>query len=352
MSSGPLNPGEIKLSYTSQKLGTGWRSYHHPPRKPTDPPLVALAKLVGLVVLAMFLAVVLPDHPSHSYSDWNSPWVSKTIALPARPALPGRYAAFVWSQGKHETRAIVIKYAKVQIKTVGRGEAIALDGQAGQAFDLNGPSARDTLRSNLELEQTLNDDKLKRGDEINKTLAQVTALLQETKTGPYLIHGDVTIEIGPLVNEDALISRLVSQNGDLKAASIDVVNGAPRGPPSEAKFDSRPVYSIYVAGRITKFSGPIAKDRSSLYASIIDLCPSSDQLDKYIADAAEWRAQIKSRIGNAVVSEDELWDHKAGQDFTVNGSIYDRSRDPLVNGGRDPEGRYEHEYHPVEHAIP
>lgn len=44
---------------------------------------------------------------------------------------------------------------------------------------------------------------------------------------PYILNGDVTIEFGPLIGNDQLITSLVTQHKDLKAASIAIINGAP-----------------------------------------------------------------------------------------------------------------------------
>jgi hypothetical protein len=310
-----------------------------PPRKPRKSLAVGFLEIVGLFILLCILQG-LKDDDHHLAT--SSPWATSTVTLPARPSLEGRYAAIFWREAAHETRAIVFSYANIAIRTA----ATAPNELLQEAFDLNDPRS---IMERLRRDHSLSDLKGPQGTAI---LEKMVELGTKERTGPFIIHGDVTIEFGPLVNEDALVTRLISQHGDLKAASINVVKGAPRGPPSKSKFEDRPVYTIYIAGRVSKLSGPTQKGRSTLYASIIDLGPSAAQLDKYIADTSEWYTQVKSIIGNGTrVSEDQIWNGQAGKEFTVNVSTYDPARDPFLHGGREP-GKDDVYEHPMEHAIP
>ena len=310
-----------------------------PPRKPHKSLLVRFLEIVGLFILLCILQGLKDDNHHLATS---SPWVTTTVTLPARPSLEGRYAAIFWREAPNETRAIVLSYANIAIRMA----ATAPNELLQEAFDLNGPRS---IMERLGRDHSPSDLKGPQGMAIWKKMVELD---KRERAGPFIIHGDVTIEFGPLVNEDTLVTRLISQHGDLKAASINVVQGAPRGPPSKSKFDNRPVFTIYIAGRVRKLSGPTQKDRSTLYASIIDLGPSETQLDKYIADTSEWYTQVKSIIGNgARVSEDQIWNGKAGKEFSVNVSTYDPARDPFLHGGREP-GKDDVYEHPMEHAIP
>jgi hypothetical protein len=113
---------------------------------------------------------------------------------------------------------------------------------------------------------------------------------------PRIIHGDVIVETGPIVDDDELKTQLIARHGNLKEASIDIIDGSPRGPPNKAEFLSRPVITIYVVGKILRFSGPQQMGNSLLKASIIDLGPTDKQFSKYERDVKLHQLQAKAEF--------------------------------------------------------
>jgi hypothetical protein len=87
---------------------------------------------------------------------------------------------------------------------------------------------------------------------------------------PYLFHGDVDIEVGDVVGEQKLYAFLMSQNGDLKQANLQLVP-EPRGPPSEKGRN------IYIVGHVRSFTSPDTHDTSTSTIALLDLRGFTDR---------------------------------------------------------------------------
>jgi hypothetical protein len=317
--------------------------------------------------------------------------VGPIFTLPKKPILGGRYAAFIRRHDHRDTDAIVLTYERIQIKVVSSppddapdaityppvtttpdftavfrdfkngGKFSFPDGKFpdGKLFDfdhLDPSQGADISNKNHDL---LFPDF--RSSLLSRRGMHVLEPKKEHSPSPYVVHGDVIIECGPLVSRDQMVAHLVMQHGGLKAASITIIDGAPRGPPDKDKFSDRPVRMIYVVGNVLRVSGPTQRDRSVLQASVVDLGPSEKQLDKYIAESSAWHNKVLDVIGkNYNVADETLWGERAEHGLVLTptphpeyhpyrpGGEFYHPGEPYRPGG---ESYHPPAYHPVE-GIP
>ena len=136
---------------------------------------------------------------------------------------------------------------------------------------------------------------------------------------PYVLSGDVKIECGPIVNDDQLIAHLRAEHGNLKKASIHIIESKPCGPPG---FEALRI--IYIVGKISKFTGPVQRDRSKLRATILDLGVNQEQLAGYFHGDYNGRTEIPAIPGEP--------GYETGLDDYSSGALR-RSMEPLPAHG-------------------
>jgi len=209
--------------------------------------------------------------PSQGSSDSSSVGVIAEGYL-QRDTPPGKYAAFIRRENQKDVEAVVFTYEKIQIITVSSVADIPSD-------DLFARTAENT-----------DFDFSSSASGLEKSVDKV----RQQKPPPYVIHGNVVVEIGPMINRDQLAAQLITQHGDLKYASIKLIDGPPRGPP-DSEVSDESVRTIYVVGQVLKFTGPPQMDSSALRASIIDLGPTQKDWEQYVANSkeSEFQREIK-----------------------------------------------------------
>jgi hypothetical protein len=320
-------PGEIRITV---------RPPHSSITLQAPSKLLLGAILLGLVVFGILLLFV---NQSGSVSDSShassSQIAGKYVTLPPRPALEGKYAALV-RRGK-STDSLAIAFANTRIEIVQVSEVppaelslavhwpvvyshsessneaiferiVKGDQDAAKIAKSVGPLTTEEEAALNEMSHL--DGVLYPDEEDAGKPSYVVAPLQEAV---YVLHGDIGIAMGDLVNNDQLVTDLITKRGDLKAANITIIDGSPRGPPSTQSLATRGTIKVYVVGKVKQLNLPELKDKSSLYASVLDLSPTESQFDKYISELSIWHDKVKVAIGDHKVRVSDLWDSRAGR---------------------------------------
>jgi hypothetical protein len=349
----PLKPGQVKITFPKKPHLEQPKPLGYPPGQHSGSILAPL--VCALIALLLFglggtggggggggggtYSGIASGGPSSSYQRTLVPvrFGLGTVSLPRKPVLEGKYAAFIRRVSNKDVGALVFTYANIQIKVVSSippdEDAISYPAEYGKPTvdDLVQLYRKNKTSSELDVEMLrLRLEALRgRGAPVPSDTSTMASVLQnefdlgrpkisvQQKLSPYIIQDDVDVEIGPLVSQDLLVTHLRMERGDLKAASIDIIEGAPRGPPTPDEFLNRPVRTIYVLGRVRRVSGAKQKDRSVLLASVVDLGPTTEQLDKYIDESNAWQAEIKSTLDGYQVSDDVLWSPQAERGLTL-----------------------------------
>jgi hypothetical protein len=338
----PLKPGQVRITRQSSPPIVPLRQ-HRGAYNSRDEAYSSFTDAIKVGLLVIFVVVFVAvnfiwKQPPPEHRETSALSTIGRITLPPKPALEGRYAAFIRRGPDKSADAIVFTYEDIRINIVSFVpdevvDAIAYPSHVSDSQPVGRSSQNSVTDRYVRLEDHM--PRIKLGP---------------VAPPPYVLHGDVTVEIGPLFNRDELITRLITRHGDLKRANITVVDGAPRGPPRKSDFVNRPARTVYVVGRVLKFSGPLQKDKSYVAASIIELGPDSQQLDQYIAESSAWRAKVATLEGDYPVANDLLWSADAEKGLEI-------AKDPRTRGYSQPTGHAmdlpgtTDRYHAVDHPV-
>ena len=225
--------------------------------------------------------------------------------------LATKYAAFIRRETGRKVEALVLTYETVEIIVVKDAFNIPKDALSRH---YTYPPIPESKFSQSTAWHSLEDRSQKDiDDEIRAEVAEARAapplvvddgIPRFTKIDPplaarpppFLLTGDFVVEVGPLVNRDQMKADLLFRHGDLKAASIAFVDSSPRGPPDKEFLAARPIRTIYIVGKISKFTGPVQRDESHLDARIVDLGPTETAVDNYIDQYSEWKTKIDAHV--------------------------------------------------------
>jgi hypothetical protein len=110
---------------------------------------------------------------------------------------------------------------------------------------------------------------------------------------PYIIHGDVKVTCGSLVDENSGYASGILENESFLTLEVGLDLHGPRGPPSTefmiSQGEGKLVRTVYVVGRLESFSGPDQFHQSYMKTRIIDLGPSKADLDKFQSKDRQWQ---------------------------------------------------------------
>jgi len=128
---------------------------------------------------------------------------------------------------------------------------------------------------------------------------------------PYIIYGDVDVDCGTLVEEDAASATAVLNNQFLALLKLDMYQAGPRGPPSPEFMMSlgkdKLTRTIYVVGHIKSFHGPDQHHRSFMKTFVVDLGGASEAaLKKFKIEDDHWQKETESLASKYMVSVDSL----------------------------------------------
>jgi hypothetical protein len=331
-------PGDIE--FIRRKSPKPALLYPHPS---SGLPLWALlALLVGLFVAPLVYVVVwgaiddLQNPPSVPQPSAND------LSIPARPGYPGYYATFYVKQhhidppsnGKKArddeqlTTSLTFSYEHLKVIVVADEQAIpASVRREANTFRQRAP------RDEVEFASV--------GNQFDATLlnglsvpSQERPVLQNEAQGqlrPYIIYGDVDVLCGQLVNNDAGFASAHIEQERIKLLQIELDGRGPRGPPSTqfmVELGPRKLTrTVYIVGRVESFSGPDQFHRSFMAMSVIDLGPSSHQIEDFQSLDRSWREKMSALASTYQVKID-LLNAFAGEEVDVYDGNVSRTPSP------------------------
>jgi hypothetical protein len=301
----PRKSGQVRLhSYRNYGLPG---AYHHSSGGDIDFVPVFVTLIMAFMMLALAMMFSSPDRPIESASP-------QPVVLARKPTLAGKYLVVIQKDREQRPTAVIFTYERLRIRVVGSLSQIPF--------------------------------------EIREYAGSYAAA--STSPKPYIFYGDVAIEVETLTSHDQMISSLLTRHGELTNTYIEVVDGAPRGPPDRKTLKKGGVRDIYVVGTIRAFKGPIQKDRSLLRASIVDLGPSDDQLDTYVSECLLWMDTIRPLAEKFNLPEEKLWSAEAESGLKITPpppAPYDPFAGTPAQLGSTSDHDHEVEHPEIEHPV-
>jgi hypothetical protein len=120
------------------------------------------------------------------------------------------------------------------------------------------------------------------------------AVALHPKHGPFVINGDVDIQVGELRDGDVMQSALRMEGNEFRQLEI-LYEPSVRGPPQPGH---QPII-VYIVGRVGQYDAPNQADDSVHHAAIIDLplAGKRAEWDEYEQELSLWRAKLSAITG-------------------------------------------------------
>lgn len=228
--------------------------------------------------------------------------------LPAAPVKPSKVAVFSFQRPD-------------QVSTSDEVSTPDRVSTAGHVFDQNGlvVNADRVVVNVVNTYNDLPDDVKRAGIELHTSADFISALVPAPSPAvelqrlnayapPLIFHGDVRVDVGPLVDQDKMLSLFLVNNSKINSLETFYEPSSARGPPRV------PVQVIYVIGTVESYTGPDELQKSVHTAGVfdIDLSPSHEQQAAYEADLKTWRHELASKAGmSADLLKDAVDDNAA-----------------------------------------
>jgi hypothetical protein len=128
-----------------------------------------------------------------------------------------------------------------------------------------------------------------------------------SKQASFIFDGDVSVDVGPLVESDEMSTLMYGSGQDLGGIEVEYAPNHGRPPPEHSG-----AAKAYVVGKISSYSGPDQQDSSFHTAQIveIDLSPTRDQVIKFEDQQKSWRTDIEQRFKLSPTDMEKVKDTK------------------------------------------